>query len=149
MRVRELMVKNPVCCLAESSTLDAAWLMKAHNYGCLPVVRGQTTRKLVGMVTDRDLAMAVLPKGLTPGMVLVSAAMTRLPVTCGPDDTIEACAQLMRDYKVRRVPVVDEHGACIGLVSQSDLVKVCDPALFQQTVRDCNGPRPVTEAEMA
>ena len=133
MKVREVMKLDPVCCIAQNSALDAAWVMRTHNYGCLPVVTGPTTRRLVGIVTDRDLCMAVIPRGAAPSAVTVAMAMTKAPVTCGPDAEIEECAALMRRYSVRRIPIVDDHGACIGLVSHSDLARRCSPELVKET----------------
>lgn len=133
MKVRDVMKKDPVCCIAQNSALDAAWLMKSHNYGCLPVVSGPTTNRLIGIVTDRDLCMAVIPRGLSPSSVTVSAAMTKTPFTCGPDDDVETCAAMMRMHSVRRVPVVDDNGACIGLVSHTDLARRCTAELVKQT----------------
>lgn len=132
MKVSEVMTKDPICCIAQNSALDAAWLMKNHNYGCLPVVSGPTTNRLVGIVTDRDLCMAVLPRGASPAAVSVKEAMSQAPVTCGPMDDVEACAALMRFYGVRRVPVVDDNGACIGLVSHTDIARRCGADLVKQ-----------------
>lgn len=135
MKVRDVMTKDPVVCIAQNSALDAAWLMRTHNYGCLPVVSGPTTRRLVGIVTDRDLCMAVIPRGAAPNAVIVATAMTAAPVTCLPDDEIESCAALMRRYSVRRIPVVDENGACVGLVSHTDLARRCEAEIVMPTER--------------
>jgi len=133
MKVSDVMKKNPVCCIAQNSALDAAWLMKTHNYGCLPVVSGPTTNRLIGIVTDRDLCMAVLPKGMAPHAVTVAMAMSRTPFTCSPEDDIETCAAMMREHSVRRIPVVDVNGACVGLVSHTDLARRCGADLVKRT----------------
>lgn len=133
MKVRDVMTSDPVCCISQNSALDAAWLMRANNCGCLPVVSGPTTRRLVGIVTDRDLCMAVIPRGAAPNAVTVAMAMTPAPLTCGPDDNIEICAALMRHYSIRRVPVVDKNGACIGLVSHTDLARRCEARIIAET----------------
>lgn len=133
MKVSEVMKKDPICCIAQNSALDAAWLMRSHNYGCLPVVAGPTTNRLIGIVTDRDLCMAVIPRGASPNSVSVAMAMTPTPFTCGPEDDVETCAALMRQHSVRRVPVVNDHGACIGLVSHTDLARRCGAELVKQT----------------
>lgn len=132
MKVSEVMKKNPVCCISQNSALDAAWLMKSHNYGCLPVVSGPTTNRLIGIVTDRDLCMAVIPRGMAPASVTVAMAMTKAPVTCTPSDDVETCAALMRTHSIRRVPVVNDDGACIGLVSHTDLARLCGAELVKQ-----------------
>lgn len=133
MKVQDIMTPNPTCCIAQDSALDAAWLMKHHGYGYLPVVAGQTTRRLVGVITDRDLCLGVIARGAVPNTVMVGEAMSREPITCTPEDSIESCAALMRQSRVRRIPVIDGNGACVGLVSHSDLAMYCEPELVKLT----------------
>ena len=134
MKVRDIMTPNPIVCIADDSALDAAFQMKIHSIGSLPVVSGITTRRLVGMVTDRDLCMAVIARGFQPQGVFVRSAMTRDPIACGPEATLEYCAQLMEHAQVRRIPVIDKRGAVVGIVAQADLVKHANPELLLSTL---------------
>jgi CBS domain-containing protein len=141
MKVKEIMTANPSCCTPHDSALDAAWVMRHFEYGCLPVVSGQTTRRLVGMVTDRDLCMAVLPRGVAPSSVCVGDTMARNPITCTPEDSVEFCAALMRQSRIRRIPVIDEFGSCVGIISHSDLAMYCDSELVKMTESAFPKPR--------
>ena len=143
MRVQEIMTKNPICCIPEDSVQDAAYLMRTHNIGALPVVRGQTTRKLLGIVTDRDLCLTVLPKNLRAHTLTVASTMTRRPVTCKPGDRIEDCAALMQTYEVRRIPVIDDNDACVGIVSLVDLAAHIPADMARQTARRASHHEPV------
>ena len=120
MRVKEIMTKDPICCIPQDNAQDAAYLMRTHNIGALPVVRGQTTRRLVGIVTDRDLCMTVLPRNVQADTLSIASAMTRRPVTCKPEDQAEDCALRMQIYNIRRLPVV-EGERLVGIVSLGDI----------------------------
>lgn len=146
MRIRDIMTNDPICCTPQDNLQDAAYLMRTHNIGVLPVVRGQTTKKLLGIVTDRDLCMTVIPRNLLAHTVTVASAMTRRPLTCTPDDRLEDCAVLMQTYGVRRLPVVDEHEACVGIVSYVDLAAHVSARTAQQTARTASHAEPTAVA---
>jgi len=146
MRVKEIMTKDPICCIPQDNAQDAAYLMRTHNIGALPVVRGQTTRRLVGIVTDRDLCMTVLPRNVQAQTLSVASAMTQRPVTCRPEDQAEDCALQMQIYNIRRLPVVDENETCIGIVSLVDLAPYLDPELARRTARMASHPEPLCMA---
>jgi CBS domain-containing protein len=135
MRIQEIMTRDPICCIPEDNLQDVAYLMQKHGIGALPVVRAQTTKKLIGMVTDRDLCLAVLPKNLQADKLMVVSVMSRRPVTCTAYDRATHCAELMRTYRVRRIPVVDDEGACIGIVSLADIAPYVNPGIIPQTSR--------------
>jgi CBS domain-containing protein len=80
-------------------------------------------KRLVGIVTDRDLAVRGVARGLGPE-AMIGELMTDDPVTCLPEDSLEALRQVMVERLVRRVPVVDEDGALVGIVAQADLARV-------------------------
>jgi CBS domain-containing protein len=117
----EWMTSEVRACRPESDLGEAARLMWEHDCGALPVVDGGG--KLVGMVTDRDVAMASLFQGRPLGAVAVSACMARQPHACAPSDSIERVIRVMADHQVRRVPVVGEDGSVRGILSVSDLLR--------------------------
>ena len=120
MRARELMTAQPVCCTPETSVRDAAMLMVEHDCGCIPVVETMESGKLIGMITDRDIACRCIAKGHGPDTE-VRDTMSATPKSCGPDDDIAAVENIMASDQVRRVPVVDESGKCVGIIAQADL----------------------------
>jgi CBS domain-containing protein len=144
MKISEVMTKNPAFCAPSSSAQTAALVMQQKNTGIVPVTEDAFSRKLVGVVTDRDLCMAVLAHGRDPSHVWVQECMTREPVTCHLDEEVGAALRRMREHQIRRIPVVDEEGNLKGMVSLADLVrqrvissaelfdtieKICEPAV--------------------
>ena len=119
MKAQDMMTTDPACCTPESTAREAAHLMREHNCGCIPVVEGDSKR-LVGVVTDRDIACRGVAEGKganTP----IKEIMTKDPQSCHPEDDVAAIEQIMMQAMVRRVPVVDAEGNCVGMVAQADL----------------------------
>jgi len=129
MRVKEVMTTSPSCC-SPTDTLDrVAKLMLDHDCGAIPVREGT---KLVGMITDRDIACRGVATGKTPVTVPVSAVMTKKVFTVRPDDDVETAVDMMKTKMVRRLPVVDDQDNVVGIVAPSDLA----PTLASNNVAD-------------
>jgi CBS domain-containing protein len=114
-----MMTKAPACCTPASTVREAAQLMREHDCGCIPVVEPGTMR-LLGVVTDRDIACRCVAEGGEPD-TQVGEIMTTDPRCCHPEDDVAAVEQIMMQAQVRRVPVVDAQGDCIGMIAQADL----------------------------
>jgi CBS domain-containing protein len=123
MRVRQVMTPNPACCTPAVTAQEAARLMRDHDCGAIPVIEDERQRKLIGIVTDRDLAIRGFAEGRGPA-TLVRELMTDDPVTSVEEDSVEDLRQIMVEQLVRRVPVVDEDGRLVGIVAQADLARV-------------------------
>lgn len=121
MHVSDLMTSKPVTCMSEESLDAATGLMWFHDVGALPVV--DALGVLVGMITDRDVALAVHRKKVTLGQIPVSDVMSGNVYSCQAGDTIRHVEELMRRHRVRRVPVVDEHNCPVGMLSLADLAR--------------------------
>ena len=119
-KVREVMTKHPVCCVPSDTVQHVASLMKDEELGCLPVVEEYSSRRLVGVVTDRDVCCRATVDGQDPKRTAIEPYITRNVITCLADDELEHCLQVIHKYGIRRVPVVDDEGRCIGIVSTSD-----------------------------
>lgn len=119
MRALELMSPNPATCTPETSLERAAHLMETHDCGCLPVVENGSGR-VIGVVTDRDIALRGVGHG-KPAQSLVGDIMSTDPTCCHPVDNVETVQRIMADRQVRRVPVIDEGGNCVGIIAQADL----------------------------
>ncbi len=122
MKVEELMSKPAVTCCVTDNLEVAARLMWEYDCGALPVV-GDDGR-VVGMITDRDVCMGAYTKGRALHEIPVSVAMVPRVFTCRPDDAVPFAEALMADRKVRRLPVVDDDGRPLGLLSLDDLAPV-------------------------
>jgi CBS domain-containing protein len=120
MKARELMTAQPACCTPEETVGDAARLMREHDCGCIPVVEDKETERLVGVITDRDIACRCAAEDMGPDTP-VSEVMSRDPKCCGPDDDVDRVERIMAETQVRRVPVVDERGRALGIIAQADL----------------------------
>jgi CBS domain-containing protein len=92
-----------------------ARIMCDQKVGSIPVVMDQKSRKLVGMITDRDLCCSVIADGLDPKVTAIEKFMTLNPVTCRDAENVENCEQLMQEHQIRRIPVVDRAIAGIRL----------------------------------
>jgi CBS domain-containing protein len=120
VRVSQIMTPDPACCTPDSTAREVALLMKEHDCGSVPVVDKLDSRRLVGTVTDRDLAVRGLAAGKGPDTP-VRELMTYDPISAAPEDEVEIVREVMIAQQVRRVPVVDENGAVVGIVAQADI----------------------------
>jgi CBS domain-containing protein len=124
MQVKEIMSKNPVCCLPDSEVREAAEMMVEFDCGSIPVVENSETLKpLLGVVTDRDIVCRLIAAGKDPLQAHVKDCMTSPAVTIHPEDSIEKCARIMEDNQIRRIPVIDDTGAVAGIVTQAHIAK--------------------------
>lgn len=123
MRVEQLMSHDVKVCLADDTLNRAAELMWNHNCGFLPVVRDEASRVLTGVITDRDIAMAAYTQGKMLSAVPVSVAMARAARVCHPSDDISTAEGLMRLKQVHRLPVIDNDGRVVGVVSLNDIAR--------------------------
>lgn len=142
MRVRDVMTTDPSCCIPDDTVIRAARMMKYMDTGVVPVVESDRSRKLVGIVTDRDLCLAIVAEGQDPKSMHVQRCMTTAVVTCEADESVETVLALMRDNQIRRLPVVDRQGYVEGIVSMADLVRMgeVDPEDMLGTLKGISEP---------
>jgi CBS domain-containing protein len=122
MRVSEVMTQDPVCCIRTTSVMNAARMLKEFDVGILPVVDELWTRKLIGVVTDRDLCLTALGEEHDPTLTTVEDCMATDLVTCTPKTDIREVVAAMAERQVRRVPVIDPDNNVRGMVGISDLI---------------------------
>ncbi len=122
MKAREIMTANPVCCTASDTIQHAAKLMAQRDCGCLPVVDDLQSRRVIGTLTDRDITCRCTAEGKGPD-ALVRDAMSSEASCCVADDDVRTIERLMSERQVRRIPIVDDGGGCIGIVAQADLAR--------------------------
>lgn len=117
----DVMTKDPVACLPTDMAVKAAGLMKSENVGSIPVIENEKNRVLVGILTDRDLALKVVAEGLDPKSTKVESVMTNEVVTCHADDDVQKALDSMSENQVRRIPVVDQENKILGIIAQADM----------------------------
>ena len=125
-KCNEIMTKNPVCCLPNDNVAKAAELMKSGNIGSIPVVENEQTKKLVGIVTDRDLALKIIAEGRDAKSTKVETVMTHKVVTCHADDELQKALDAMTEHQLRRIPVVDNDNRIVGIIAQADVATRAD-----------------------
>jgi CBS domain-containing protein len=136
-KCEEVMTKNPVCCLPSDNVANVAAMMKRENIGPIPVIENEQTRKLVGIVTDRDLAMKVVAEGRDAKSTKVESVMTHKVVTCRAEDDLQKALDTMSEHQLRRIPIVDTNNKILGIISQADVAtRVNQPDKTAEMVKE-------------
>lgn len=120
MKVKELMTPDAKAIWITESLADAAKEMWENDCGALPIVKDG--RKVVGMITDRDICMATAMRDRNPSAISVEEVMNRIVFAAEAEEDIEQALQTMREHKVRRLPVLNLEGELQGIVSMNDIV---------------------------
>ncbi|TAK14690.1 MAG: CBS domain-containing protein [Anaerolineae bacterium] len=137
----DVMTKDPTLCLPTDTVGKAAQLMKSENIGSLPVIESEGTRKLVGIVTDRDLAVKVVAADRDSGATKLSDVMTQMVYTCNADDDVMVAVATMAEHQLRRLPVVDKDAKVVGIISQADIAtRVNLPEETGEMVKEISQP---------
>jgi CBS domain-containing protein len=116
---RDVMTANPACCKPETPLDQVAKLMVQHDCGEIPVL--DAAEQVVGVVTDRDIVCRVIAEGKNPLAYTAEICMSQLVVTVSVDAPVRDVLAEMEKHQVRRVPVIDDRGRCVGMISQADL----------------------------
>ena len=117
----EVMTPNPVCCLPTDVVKRAAEYMKRENVGPIPVIENEQTRKLIGIITDRDLVLKLIAEGRDTLSTKVESVMTRKMISCRADDSLQKAMDLMSKHQLRRITIVDKAHVIVGIISQADI----------------------------
>jgi CBS domain-containing protein len=120
MKVQEVMTQDVKACFPDTNLAAAAALMWQNDCGILPVVINGGNA--VGVITDRDIAIAVGTRGRTPQELRVDEVIHGPVIACAPDDDVHTALKTMRKDKVRRLPVLSDDGALKGILSLNDVV---------------------------
>jgi CBS-domain-containing membrane protein len=149
-KVADVMTSGVMSCLALATLNDAAHVMWEHDCGWVPVVDHEA--RVIGVVTDRDIAMASYTQGRALFDIPIHSVSSKKIISCEADDTISLALKRMRDAKIHRMPVVDSAGRLVGLVSLSDVARAIEidsgsaranPAIeLAETVATIRKPRP-------
>lgn len=134
--VREAMTKNPRSIGTADSVVEAARLMRDEHVGSLPVVEDG---RLVGMITDRDIAIRIVAEGADPESVNVGDVASRRVVTAEPDQDLDEARRLMGQHQVRRLPVVEED-ELVGILAQADVTREEDAEEVGEMVEAISEP---------
>ncbi|MCI0423246.1 MAG: CBS domain-containing protein [Acidobacteria bacterium] len=144
-RCKDFMTQDPTCCVPNESVERAAQLMMAEDVGSIPVIDDSYSRKLIGILTDRDIALRIVAEARDAGHTAVRDVMTKTPLCCGTDDDVQLALDTMARSQVRRVPIVDSHNRVVGIIAQGDVAtRFGQPEKTAQVVKEIS--RPAVEA---
>jgi CBS domain-containing protein len=131
------MTRNPVSARPDDTVASVARLMKENDIGPVPIVDDNSSKRLVGIVTDRDLAIKVVAAGRDPQSTPVKEVMTTNVITCRDDDDIETALDAMSTQQLRRIPVVDDGNKLLGIIAQADIAtRMNEPEKTGEVVKD-------------
>ena len=131
--IREVMTSNPKTVEATEPVAAAAKIMRDEDVGIVPIVEGE---RLVGTVTDRDIAIRVVAEGMDPSSTTVREIASTQLVTIDPQQDLDEALRLMAQHQVRRLPVVEEDGRLVGVVAQADVARAGEDAKTGQVVEE-------------
>jgi CBS domain-containing protein len=134
--VNEIMTDGPARCEATDTLTDAARAMLEQDCGCIPIVEGN---RVVGVVTDRDIAVRAVAAG-RDGTTPLGEIMSHPVATISVEATVDECRKLMEDNQVRRIVVLDNQGELAGMVSLADVALCEPPDKTGAVVRDISRP---------
>ena len=128
MKVKDVMMRTPYCVSLQADLGMATELMWKGNCGFLPVIDAE--KKVCGVVTDRDICVALGTRNQRAGEVCVEEVVQRKVYACNPEDDVHMALQTMREGHVRRLPVVDASKNLAGVVSMDDILLHAEPNSF-------------------
>ncbi|GAB2609035.1 CBS domain-containing protein [Streptomyces capparidis] len=134
--VRDLMTAGVTAVRPQASLTEVARLMRDHDIGDVVVARGDD---VLGVVTDRDIVVRAVAEGADPHLATAESVCSSPAETVSPEDDAESAARMMREFAIRRLPVVDEDGRPVGIITIGDLAGVEDPS---STLADISSAQP-------
>jgi len=123
MKIEEIMQRNVSVCRRDDSLNIAAKVMWENDCGCVPVITSNGNGAVIGMLSDRDICMAAYTQGKSLAEIPVTVAMAHSVLTCKPSDDLALAEAMMREARIHRIPVVDNNGAVVGIVSLTDIAR--------------------------
>ena len=131
--IKDIMTSDPCTIDAGKSVAYAAKMMRDEDVGVAPIVEGD---KLIGVLTDRDIATRVVAEGKDPQQTTVREVASKDVVTVDPQQELDEALRLMAQHQVRRLPVVEEDGRLVGVVAQADVAREADPERTGEVVQE-------------
>jgi CBS domain-containing protein len=141
MKISDVMTSQPDFCTTNDTVVDCAQLMAQRDVGMVPICESQDTRRLVGCLTDRDIAVRVVAEQKEHATPIADVMSTNV-ITVRPDEDIEHARALMEEHQIRRLLVTDEHGSLIGVIATADLARSMAEAEVGETLEAISQPAP-------
>ena len=142
----DVMTTDPACCSPEKTLDQVAKLMIENDCGEIPVVDNTSSKQPIGVVTDRDIVCRTVAKGLNPVNLTAADCMTEPAVIVTTDVSLEECCRIMEKKLIRRVPVVDDRGACVGMLAVADVALHTGKNVAGHIVKEVSEPTSAASA---
>ncbi len=139
MKAQDIMTKNPTLCVTNTKLDEVARMMVESDCGEIPVVRSKEKAELLGVVTDRDICCRAVAAGKSPSLTSASDIMSSPAVTVSPDTNISECYKLFEEREIKRLPVVDQRGHCVGIISLTDVAEKAPEQYARELLRHSVG----------
>lgn len=141
MKVREIMSDDVTVCTPDASLQDVAKKMVEQDCGMIPVVEDEASnRRVVGVITDRDIVSRVIAQGKNPLEMKAGQVMSTPAYDVQADDDLRECERIMEEHLVRRVVVKDSDGSCCGVVAQADIARNASARDIAEVLREVSQP---------
>ncbi len=145
MSIEQIMTPDPACCTQDASLREVAQMMLEHDCGEIPIVEDTDSKRVIGVITDRDIAVRAVAAGMDASSTTVADVMSRNVITVRDNADIQEACDKMEQNQIRRVPVVDAQGRLCGIVAQADIALHMSEQDAGSVVRDVsrrspNGP---------
>jgi len=133
----DVMTSDLTCCLPDDTVHVVAQSMKTQDVGAMPVIDSHNEKRLIGIVTDRDLALKVVAENRDARKTKVEDVMSRKMVVCKTGDSWQIALDAMAKHQLRRIPVVDQEGRLAGIIAQADVAtRIEQPAATAKVVEE-------------
>jgi CBS domain-containing protein len=123
MKAKDIMTENVATAVPQTSLAEIAKMLVDHDCGAIPILKSESSRKPVGIVTDRDIVCRVFAVGKDPRELTAGDCMSSPCVTVTPGSRLDVCCRAMEENRIRRLVVVDQEGFCCGIVAQADIAR--------------------------
>jgi CBS domain-containing protein len=147
MNCRQLMTHEPAFCVPQDTVVTAAMVMKGQNVGSVPVISDRNSGHVIGIITDRDIAVRVVAEQREYYHTHVGDVMSKDVVTCKMDDDYEEVIAAMKENQIHRIPVVDASKRLVGIIALADVARTHEPRTVGETVEEISQPSDARERE--
>jgi CBS domain-containing protein len=140
MTAKDLMTPNPACCTMQTPVQEVARMMVEHDCGEIPLVEQPGLKRVVGVVTDRDIVCRAVAEGKNPLTLTAAAVMTSPAVTVNERDDLDEVIRVMESHQIRRVPVLNQNAEVCGILSLADIARRNSRKDTGDLVREVSAP---------
>lgn len=136
MKVKDIMTADPACAVPETPLAEIGQMMIDFDCGEIPIVDDEETMRPVGVITDRDIVVRTVGRGIDPMDLEVGEIMSTPVVTIDCDASFEECCRLMEEKQIRRIPVTGSRGEICGIVALADIARFADKTNTGEIVQE-------------